>query len=131
MAQTGGLLVSQMSGFQDRVVLAKVTKADFNFVAQPGDRLRLTATLMGRQTDGAFIHGLVEVDGRCQAEMELTFAILDESYGKESFFIPRDLLRILRAMKLFEVAVTESGERVLPPPHMLEDERQYLAANAL
>lgn len=131
MAQTGGLLLSQMEDFLQRIVLAKVTKADFFFVAQPGDQLRLTAKLVGRQAEGAFIEGTVEINGQRQAEMELTFAILDETFGKEPFFIPGDLLRILRAMRLFEVARTEAGEPIAEPQHMLEDERNYLASNPL
>ena len=131
MAQTGGLLLSQMEDFLQRVVLAKVTKADFFFVAQPGDQLRLTAKLLGRQAEGAFVEGIVEINGKRQAEMELTFAILDESFGKEPFFIPRDLLRILRAMRLFEVARTESGEPIREPQHMLDDEMAYLASNPI
>lgn len=131
MAQTGGLLLSQMEQFLQRVVLAKVSKADFFFVATPGDQLRLTAKLVGLQAEGALVEGIVEVDGKRQAEMELTFAILDESFGKEPFFVARDLLRVLRAMRLFEVARTESGQRIEVPQHMLDDENAYLAANAI
>ena len=131
MAQTGGLLLSQMEQFLQRVVLAKVSKADFFFVAQPGDQLRLTATLVGIQAEGALVEGVVEIDGRRQAEMELTFAILDETFGKEPFLIPRDLLRMLRAMRLFEVARTEDGKRITEPQHMLDDENAYLEANAI
>jgi len=131
MAQTGGLLLSQMEQFLQRVVLAKVAKADFFFVAKPGDQLRLTAKLVGLQAEGALVEGTVEIDGKRQAEMELTFAILDESFGKEPFFIPRDLLRVLRAMRLFEVARTEGGERIPEPQHMLDDENAYLTANAI
>ena len=131
MAQTGGLLLSQMEQFLQRVVLAKVSKADFFFVAKPGDQLRLTAKLVGLQSEGAFVEGTVEIDGKRQAEMELTFAILDESFGTQPFFIARDLLRVLRAMRLFEVARTESGERIQVPQHMLDDENAYLAANPL
>lgn len=129
MAQTGGLLLSEINQFTERVVLAKVTKAEFFFPATPGDRLRLTATLVGRQPDGAFVEGRVDVDGKLQAELELTFAILDESFGHESFFVPCDLLRILRAMRLFEVGRTEAGDPIPIPPHMLEAELADLAAN--
>ena len=131
MAQTGGLLLSQMEQFLQRVVLAKVAKADFFFVVTPGDQLRLTAKLVALQAEGALIEGIVEVDGKRQAEMELTFAFLDETFGKEPFFIPRDLLRVLRAMRMFEVARTEDGQRISVPQHMLDDENSYLAANAI
>jgi 3-hydroxyacyl-[acyl-carrier-protein] dehydratase len=131
MAQTGGLLLSQMEQFLQRVVLAKIAKADFFFVAKPGDQLRLSVKLVGLQAEGALVEGTVDIDGKRQAEMELTFAILDESFGKEPFFIPRDLLRVLRAMRLFEVARTVDGEPITIPQHMLDDENAYLATNAI
>src|SRR3954447_14551730 len=37
IAQTGGLLVGEHSGFEERVILAKVAKARFHFSAVPGD----------------------------------------------------------------------------------------------
>src|SRR6202007_1984465 len=45
IAQTGGLLVAEHFGFQERVVLAKVTQARFEFSASPGDTLTYRATI--------------------------------------------------------------------------------------
>lgn len=122
MAQTGGLLISQMEEFQLRVVLAKVSKAEFFELATPGDQLRLTANLLSRQPDGAIVEGKVEVNGKPQAALELTFAILDESFGAEPFFIPEDLCRIMRSMKMFEVGVNQDGTPIQIPQHMLDAE---------
>ncbi len=122
MAQTGGLLISQIDDFQSRVVLAKVSKAEFHSLATPGDQLRLRVELLSRQTDGAIVAGTVEIDGQVTAELELTFAILDESYGDQAFFIPEDLCRILRSMRLFDVGVNHDGSRIAIPKHMLAAE---------
>lgn len=122
MAQTGGLLLSEIEQFQQRVVLAKITKAEFFSVAQPGDQLRLRAKLSGRQPEGAFVEGTVDIGEKRLAELELTFAILDETFGKEPFFVPCELLRILRAMRMFEVGVTQTGEPIQIPQHMLDAE---------
>ena len=130
MAQTGGLLLSQMEQFLQRVVLAKVSKAEFHRLATPGDQLRLTAQLLSRHPDGAIVEGKVEVDGELLADLELTFAILDETFGTEPFFIPGDLCRILRSMKLLEVGVHEDGTPIDIPPHMLEDELGYIRSGA-
>ncbi|MEZ6134735.1 MAG: 3-hydroxyacyl-ACP dehydratase FabZ family protein [Pirellulaceae bacterium] len=127
MAQTGGLLLSQMEDFQLRVVLAKVSRAEFFELATPGDQLRLTAKLLSRQPDGAIVEGHVEVNGKPQAELELTFAILDESFGNEPFFIPQDLLRIMRSMKMFEVGVNPDGSPIRIPQHMLDAELASLS----
>lgn len=126
MAQTGGILLSQTDDFLQKIVLAKVSKADFDFVAIPGDRIRLTATLQSRQPDGALVEGLVEVNGKKQGELALTFAILDDSFGKESFFIPSDFCRILRVLRLFDVAVNPDGTPVKIPEAMLKAEQEAL-----
>ena len=124
MAQTGGLLISQVEDFTQRVVLAKVSRAEFLSIAQPGDQLRLIARVLSLQSEGAAVAGRIEVGRRLVAEMELTFAILDETYGQQSFFNPGDLYRILRSMRLFEVGVTADGRPIPVPPYMLQAERE-------
>lgn len=126
MAQTGGLLLAQIEGFQQKVVLAKVGRAEFHDIARPGDQLRLTAQLLSRQEDGAIVEGHVDIDGRRQADLQLTFAILDDSFGELPFFLPGDLCRVLRGLRLFEVGVNADGSPIQIPPHMLEAEQQDL-----
>ncbi len=126
MAQTGGLLLSQMEDFQQKIVLAKISKAHFGAIAQPGDQLRLKVKLLSRQLDGAIVSGEVELNGVPNAELELTFAILDDKFGQEPFFIPSDLCRILRSLKLFDVGVTPDGQPIQVPQHMLDAEVEAL-----
>lgn len=122
MAQTGGLLISQMEDFTLKVVLAKVSKAEFHRIARPGDQLRLTAKLVSRHSDGAIVEGKVEVNGEPQGDLELTFAILDDKFGKEPFFIPSDLSRIMRSLRMFEVGVYPDGRPIEVPQYMQEAE---------
>lgn len=124
MAQTGGLLLSQLQDFEARIVLAKVSKAEFFSLVEPGDQLRLTARLQSVQPDGAILTGETHVDDRLQGQFELTFAILNESYGDTSFFEPVGLMRMLRVLRLFDVAVDPQGNRVSVPRAMLEAERE-------
>ncbi|HBE70477.1 MAG TPA: beta-hydroxyacyl-ACP dehydratase [Planctomycetaceae bacterium] len=126
MAQTGGLLLSQLSEFKARIVLAKVTKAEFDTIAEPGDQLRYRATLVNIQEDGAICEGEISVNGNPLGTVELTFASLDESFGNDSFFVPGDLVRILRSLRLFEVARNEDGSSVAIPEHMLADEQRLM-----
>ena len=126
MAQTGGLLLSQTSDFQSRVVLAKVGKAEFFRLAAPGDRLRLTARLVSHQADGALVEGAVDIDGEPQARLELAFAILDESFGEGSFFELDEFCRLLRSLRLFDVGVNPDGSPIAIPQAMLDAERQAL-----
>jgi len=126
MAQTGGILLGQMDDFHQKVVLAKIGQAQFHSMVEPGDQLRLTARIVNQQPEGAIVEGTVELDGKLQAELTLTFAILDDSFGKRPFFIPNDFCRILRSLKLFDVGVTPDGDPIAIPQHMLEAELEAL-----
>ncbi len=124
MAQTGGLLVSEAEGFQTKTVLAKVSKAIFHELIVPGDQIFLTAVVQDKKPSGAIVEGTVKLNGQVRAELELSFAFLDDRFGATGLFPPEDLLRTLRILKLFDVAVDQNGNRIHPPEHMLEAERQ-------
>ena len=128
MAQTGGLLVSEAEGFTRKTVLAKVSKATFHDLVVPGDSIRLTAVVQDKQPTGAVVQGHIEIDGRPIADLELWFAFLDERFGETALFPPEDLLRTLRILRLFDVAVDQNGNRIHAPAHMLEAEHQAAAA---
>ncbi|MFZ4083287.1 MAG: beta-hydroxyacyl-ACP dehydratase [Pirellula sp.] len=122
MAQTGGLLVSQAEGFTRKTVLAKVSKATFHRVVVPGDCIELEALVQAKHASGAVIEGKITCEGQSVAEMELWFAFLDDSFGAEALFPPEDLMRTLRILRLFDVAVDLQGNRIRPPQHMLDAE---------
>lgn len=122
MAQTGGLLVSQAEGFTRKTVLAKVSKAIFHRVVVPGDCIELEALVQAKHASGAVIEGKITCAGQSVAEMELWFAFLDDSFGAEALFPPEDLMRTLRILRLFDVAVDPQGNRISPPQHMLDAE---------
>jgi 3-hydroxyacyl-[acyl-carrier-protein] dehydratase len=122
MAQTGGLLVSQAEGFTRKTVLAKVSKATFHRVVVPGDCIELEALVQAKHASGAVIEGKITCEGQSVAEMELWFAFLDDSFGAEALFPPEDLMRTLRILRLFDVAVDLQGNRISPPQHMLDAE---------
>lgn len=129
MAQTGGLLVGQLSDFRERVVLAKIGHCKFVDIPRPGQRLHFLAEITNLQPNGAYVVGRIERDGDLFCEMELMFAFLDDDkFAKVEQFEPAAFLRMLRLLRLFDVAVTESGEPVRIPPHMLEAEKTLLAS---
>ena len=66
LAQTGGLLVAEHGGFEERVVLAKMAKARFHFPAVPGDTLTYRVTIEDIHKDGAIVSGTSHV-GRAAA----------------------------------------------------------------
>lgn len=126
-AQCGGILLAQQSDFHERVVLAKLSNAKFNFYAGPGDQLTYSVRLESMQAEGGLVTATSYVDKRLQAEAELTFAHVDESVrGPGSFFIPADFLRMLRIFKLFDVGVDSHGDAIKVPQHLLDEEARDL-----
>ena len=126
-AQTGGLLIGQMSDFKDRVVLAKITKSKFNFQAYPGDTLKYSVELRNQDGIGAMVVGTSHVDGKLHGEIELMFASLDdERFENVELFEAAQFCRMIRLLRLFEVGVNPDGSPVEVPEHMVEAEKAYL-----
>jgi 3-hydroxyacyl-[acyl-carrier-protein] dehydratase len=123
MAQTGGLLVGEVSRFKERVVLAKVGKAVFHRTALPGDQLIYEAVIVDMNAQGAIVRGTSRVGDELQAEIELVFAHLDERFGSEILFEPEEFLNMLRMWGMYEVAKTASGERASEPEELVEADR--------
>jgi len=122
LAQTGGLLVCEHNQFQERVVLAKVTKARFPQPAMAGDTLIYTALIQDIREDGAICRGTCHVQDQLRAEVELVFAHLDDSFQEGDLFDPANFLRTLRTLRLFEVGRNSDGEPLPIPSHMLAAE---------
>jgi 3-hydroxyacyl-[acyl-carrier-protein] dehydratase len=120
MAQTGGLLVGEVSDFRERVVLAKVSKAIFHQSALPGDQLMYTAEIADINAQGAIVRGTSHIGEQLQAEIELVFAQLDSRFGSEILFEPEEFRNTLRLFRLYEVAKTATGGPKEPPEHLLE-----------
>jgi len=119
IAQTGGLLLKEHGNFQQRVVLAKVSKVIFHRVATPGDMLTYATTIEQLNDEGAMISATSHCNGELQAEAEVFFAHLDDrSEGKE-LFEPLDLLTWLRILRVFEVGRNPDGTPIVPPAHLL------------
>lgn len=128
MAQTGGILVSAVSDFQERVVLAKVATADFHCIARPGDVLTYTATLQNYQGGGAMVSGISRIGDQVQAEIDLFFAQLDDRFAGVELFRPADFSRMLRTLGLFEVGRHPDGSPLKVPRYMLDAETVEMQA---
>ena len=110
MAQTAGLLVCEASGFKEKVILAKITKAVFDDLAVPGDRLLYTANIVQINEQFAVTTGEVSVSrpgskeqqkdqSRHLAKIELIFSNLDHNQAGKEFpegqFILTDIFKVL------------------------------------
>lgn len=60
MAQTAGIMVGAVNDFQEKVILAKIAKAEFGADVLPGMTLRYTATMDRIDSAGAVTRGIVE-----------------------------------------------------------------------
>ncbi len=123
LAQTGGLLIAQMSDFHSRVVLAKVSKSTFNFQACPGDKLVLKMVIENMQESGGIAKGTVHVGEALLCEADITFAFLDDRFEGVQLFEPATFCRTLRCLRLFDVGVDQEGNPVQVPQFMLDAER--------
>jgi 3-hydroxyacyl-[acyl-carrier-protein] dehydratase len=127
LAQAGGLLVGELSGFEKRVVLAKVSRAKFYDSPRPGDTLLYTALLEGFHDDGAFVKGTSHIGQRLQAEIDLYFGYLADSTFDRELFEPAGFMRLLRIFGLYDVGVDGEGTPLKIPPRLLAAERRQLA----
>ncbi len=119
LAQTGGLLVAEHGGFNERVVLAKIAKARFHFPAVPGDTLVYRATIEDIHKDGAVVSATSHVEGRLQGEIQVFFAHLDEATAGKSLFDPASLLAMLKLLGVFTVGRDAAGAPLTVPPSLL------------
>jgi 3-hydroxyacyl-[acyl-carrier-protein] dehydratase len=94
MAQAGGLLVGHADDFRQKVVLAKISRADLSRDAGPGMTLRYTVRLARMDDAGAAVAGTVELMDHAHADrgfvpigsIELMFSHLDNNMGAASEF---------------------------------------------
>jgi 3-hydroxyacyl-[acyl-carrier-protein] dehydratase len=123
LAQTGGLLVGETTGFEARVVLAKVSKIVFHFHARPGDTLTYRAEIVDAHADGSFVTATSHIGDRLQAEADIFFANLTGRHGTQPLFRPAEFLTTLRIMGLYDVGVAQDGSRLQPPARLVEAEK--------
>jgi 3-hydroxyacyl-[acyl-carrier-protein] dehydratase len=126
MAQTGGLLVAEHSGFVERVVLAKLAKAKFHFAAVPGDTLTYQATIDDIHKDGAIVSTTSHVGSRLQAEAQIFFAHLSEEAAGKSLFDPASFLAMLRLLGIFDVGRDAQGRPLEVPAALMLAEQGAL-----
>lgn len=104
LAQTGGILVGEAGGFAEKVVLAKIPRAEFHGVACAGDQLVYEVTLTDLRSEGAVVAAKAFLDGELLADAEIVFAHLDNSranqiFGPKNFVFTQQLLGVLDLAK--------------------------------
>ncbi|MEZ6244097.1 MAG: hypothetical protein R3B57_13765 [Phycisphaerales bacterium] len=94
MAQSAGILVGHAEGFREKVVLAKVGRAELDAEVLPGDQLRYSASIESMTEVGAATRGVVELirpggAGPTAPEeigrIDLMFSHLDNNMAGQTF----------------------------------------------
>ena len=110
MAQTAGILVGHARDFKEKVILAKITRAEFDRDVGPGQTLFYTASIERIDDSGAQTSGLIEVVDHAEGpgaepqpmgRVELMFSHIDQNmrglgFPEENFVFHdqfKDLLR--------------------------------------
>ena len=117
MAQTGGILVGEAKNFEEKVVLAKIPKAEFYGVACAGDQLNYDVKVLDLRAEGAVVACKAFVNGMetLLADVEIVFAHLDNSranqlFGPKNFVFTRQLLGILDLAKAQQASLAEPAK---------------------
>lgn len=85
MAQTAGILVGEHGGFKEKVILAKVKKAEFFDYVRPGETIEHHAELVDIAPEAASTVGRVMKGDKLVAEINLMFSHLDNNMSGKQF----------------------------------------------
>ena len=126
LAQTGGILVGEAGNFAQKVVLAKIPRAEFFGVATAGDQLIYEVTLTDLRIEGAVVEAKAFLNDELLVDAEIVFAHLDNTrsnqiFGQKNFVFTQQMLSILEVAKAQERArladeASTNGQQDDPSP---------------
>ena len=85
MAQTAGILVGQARNFEEKVILAKVSRAEFDDLVVPGDQITYQAEIETITPEAAVTKGTVLKNGEPVGRVDLMFSHIDQNLGGVKF----------------------------------------------
>jgi len=85
MAQTAGILVGQARGFREKVILAKIARAEFDELITPGDQVTFQAEIDMITDEAASTRGVLLKNGRAFARVDLMFSHIDQNLAGVKF----------------------------------------------
>lgn len=117
LAQTGGLLVCESTGYKAKVVLAKIPKMIFHDTeAVPGDVLTYSATVDSLRDGGAVVSVAAKRGEQRMAEGEMVFAHLDQhSFKDTTLFGNGDMVSMMRVFGAYDVGIAADGSKLIDP----------------
>jgi len=85
MAQTAGILVGQARNFQEKVILAKIARAEFDDIVTPGDQVTFQAQIETIAPEAAVTKGTVLKNGKPIGRVDLMFSHIDQNLAGVKF----------------------------------------------
>jgi 3-hydroxyacyl-[acyl-carrier-protein] dehydratase len=85
MAQTAGILVGQVHDFKEKVILAKIAKAELDDLVTPGDQITYSAEIENITEQAAFTKGTVLKNGAPIGCIDLMFSHIDQNLAGIEF----------------------------------------------
>ncbi len=85
MAQTAGILVGQARDFKEKVILAKIAKAQFDDIVTPGDQITYQVEIEHMADEAASTRGVVLKNGQPIGQVDLMFSHIDQNLGGMEF----------------------------------------------
>lgn len=100
MAQTAGILVGQAGGFKEKVILAKISRAEFDEIVTPGDQVTFQAEIENLSPEAASTKGTVLKNGQLIGRVDLMFSHVDQNlagvkFPQENFVFTGQFQRLL------------------------------------
>ena len=113
IAQAAGLLVIDAIDYARQVVLAKVSKAEFQFDAVPGDVLRYRVEIEQIGESVSIVKATSTVGERLHGEAELVFGHLVEGEMVPKLMSKAELMEWFDALRVFEVGTEPDGSPII------------------
>jgi 3-hydroxyacyl-[acyl-carrier-protein] dehydratase len=100
MAQTAGILVGQARNFTEKVILAKIARAEFTDIVTPGDQIGYEAEIESVSPEAAATRGTVTKNGQPIGRVDLMFSHIDQNlagakFPKENFVFTGQFERLI------------------------------------
>ncbi len=100
VAQTGGILVGHARDFAEKVILAKITRAELEVLVRPGDQLIYHTEITHLADDAAAVAGTIRRDDAVIGGVDLMFSHIDRNlagmaFPSENFVFTEQFLRLL------------------------------------
>lgn len=102
MAQTAGILVGEAREFSEKVILAKVTRANFDRLVLPGDTVRYETEIEHLDERQGRTAGRIFVEDEEVGQVDIVFSHIDQNmsgldFPEENFVFTESFMSLLRA----------------------------------